>query len=76
MRVIVYDDMWSILHTFFGFISGLLNIGWIALIAYVIYEAIEYFWKNNHFLGDLIEFLIGLAISELFKEIVFVLSCL
>ena len=76
MRVTIYDDKWSLLHTFFGFISGLLDIAWITLIAYVIYEAIEYFWRNNHFMGDIIEFMIGLALSELVKEILFVLSCL
>ncbi len=76
MEIVVYDDKWSILHTLFGFISGLLNIGWIAFIAYTIYELIEYMLKSDRFPGDMVEFMIGLAASELAKEIVFVLSSL
>jgi len=76
MKVIVYDDKWSILHTFFGFIAGLLGLGWIAFIAYTIYEFIEYMWRSDYFKGDMIEFMVGLAASELAKEIAFVLSSL
>ena len=76
MKVTIYDDKWSLLHTFFGFVSGLVGLGWVAFIAYTIYEFIEYMWKSDRFPGDMIEFMVGLAASELAKEIVFVLSCL
>ena len=76
MKVTIYDDKWSILHTFFGFVSGLVGLGWVAFIAYTIYEFIEYLWRSDYFKGDMIEFMVGLATSELAKEIAFVLSCL
>lgn len=73
MRIEVYDDINSIVHTILGFIT--LPIGLWVYVIFSAYELIEYLVKHNEtiedFIGDIMEYFIGVAIFSLIAGDIF-----
>ena len=64
--VIMFDDRASLLHFILGLVAGYLLLYWVWPI-YFIYEAIEWFYKRDNFVGDLCEYLLGFAFGVHFR---------
>ena len=69
-RLRVFDDFYSFIHFFFGFLSTLLNI---SLEASIIFVAYQYYEKESikSKKGDFIEFCIGLVLGAITKHFLF-----
>jgi len=68
MKIVLFDDPKSLLHTILGVFTPLLPK---LFIAFLMYEVIETLYKEEEkkgeFLGDLIEYLMGIAIYVIYS---------
>lgn len=67
MYIEIYDDINSIVHTILGFIT--IPFGLWVYVVFSAYELIEFMIKHNEsiadFIGDLVEYFIGVAVFSL-----------
>lgn len=67
MKVVIYDDYNSVVHTILGALTMLLGV-WVYIL-FSLYELTEFMMKHNekveHFIGDMIEYCIGVSIVSI-----------
>jgi len=70
MEIEVFDDLFSLGHLIFGVLTVIFPI---FFLLFFVYELLEFIYKYprkregvRDFIGDLFEFLVGVAFAELF----------
>jgi hypothetical protein len=79
MKIKIFDDLFSILHLWLGFLDALLyfmksiwiNIALLLTIIYFAYESLELLEDRDlgSYIGDIIEFLLGILLFVLLKTL-------
>jgi len=70
MDIAVFDDFWSLGHFVIGLLTAIFPVAFILFFAYELLEFIYKFPRKEenikNFVGDLFEFLIGVAFAKMF----------
>ncbi|MGP3667610.1 MAG: hypothetical protein ACKD6N_03540 [Candidatus Bathyarchaeota archaeon] len=68
MKVEVFDDVWSLIHTVLGVLTLIFPL---IFVLFIFYEFIEFILKRpkekfEFFIGDILEYSLGLTFTSIF----------